>query len=229
MDNIIKIKRCSLWVFIIPLLAINLCLIIVTNFHGIMEPGGAIHNTIPYIDGGASISRTARFYPTYLIFKPAMFLTSVLLFNYWQSNYRLMSSISNDYNYKKYFRFFGITSAAFLILHSIFLGVNLDLSFYKIFRRLVILSFIIFELTAQVFLVINIYKVKSKIITFSRSYILKAKIILVTILVVVAIVSIPVVTSDGNKYVKHMLEWNFFVAVISFYLLSFLFWNARKT
>ena len=36
-----------------------------------------IHNTIPYFDGGASISRTARPYPTWLIFKPAMFINII--------------------------------------------------------------------------------------------------------------------------------------------------------
>ena len=37
-------------------------------------------------DGGASISRTARPYPSWLIFKPAMFLTSFLLIKYWLNN-----------------------------------------------------------------------------------------------------------------------------------------------
>ena len=33
--------------------------------------------TIPYIDGGVSISRTARTYPAYLIFKPGMIITAI--------------------------------------------------------------------------------------------------------------------------------------------------------
>ena len=77
MDKISKVKSISIWVFIIPFIALNLCLILVTQFHGLFPNKlDVIHTTIPYIDGGASISRTARVFPTYLIFKPAMFLTS---------------------------------------------------------------------------------------------------------------------------------------------------------
>ena len=197
----------------------------VTNFHDIMEPGGAIHSTIPYIDGGTSISRTARYYPTNLIFKPAMFITAILLFNYWQANYKLMLYIDDNYNYKKYFRFFGITSAAFLVLHSIFLGVKFDLAFYDLFRRLIILSFIIFELLAQGFLVANLFKIKSRTTAFTNITILKFKILLVSVLCLVAITSVPIVLNEGNTFIKHVLEWNFFAAVMAFYLLSFLFWK----
>ena len=84
MDAINKVKSMSIWIFIVPFLAINTCLILITNFHELFpNKEHIIHNTIPYIDGGASISRTARVFPTYLIFKPAMFLTAYLLIRYW--------------------------------------------------------------------------------------------------------------------------------------------------
>ena len=84
MDNILKVKSMSLWIFIVPFFAINACLILITQFHGLFpNPEHILHDTIPYIDGKASISRTARVFPTYLIFKPAMFLTAFLLIKYW--------------------------------------------------------------------------------------------------------------------------------------------------
>ena len=74
MDKIEKVRSISLWVFIIPFIALNACLILVTKFHGLFpNQEHIILNTIPYIDGQVSISRTARVFPTYLIFKPAMF------------------------------------------------------------------------------------------------------------------------------------------------------------
>ena len=92
--------------FIVPFLALNACLILVTQFHGLFpNQEDVIHSTIPYIDGGASISRTARVFPTYLIFKPAMFLTAYLLFHYWKSNYLLQKNINPKLNYKKFFFF----------------------------------------------------------------------------------------------------------------------------
>ena len=80
MKDINKVKSISIWIFIVPFVAVNTCLILITQFPGLFpNKEDLILNTIPYIDGGASISRTARVFPTYLIFKPAMFLTSYLL------------------------------------------------------------------------------------------------------------------------------------------------------
>ena len=87
MDQISKVKSISIWIFVIPFIAVNTCLILITQFQGLFpNQEDIIHNTIPYFDGGASISRTARPYPSWLIFKPAMFLTSYLLIKYWLYN-----------------------------------------------------------------------------------------------------------------------------------------------
>jgi hypothetical protein len=87
MDNILKVKSISIWIFLIPFLAINTCLILITEFQWLFpNQEDIVHNTFPYIDGGASISRTARPFPSWLIFKPAMFLTSYLLILYWLNN-----------------------------------------------------------------------------------------------------------------------------------------------
>ena len=136
-----------------------------------------------------------------------------------------MKKISPDLGYKNFFLFFGIGSAVFLVLHSIFLGVKFDNDFYKLFRRLVILFFIIFEVVAQTLLVINFCKVKKKINKFINSKILNYKIILVSILIIVAIASIPIISSPGHQFIKHALEWDYFMGVICFYLLTFFFWK----
>ena len=225
MENINKIKKLSLWIFVIPFIALNSCLILITNFHQFFNAEDIIHNTIPYIDGGVSISRTARVFPTYLIFKPAMFVTAFFLIRYWRFNFNLMEKINSNFNYKKKFLFFGIGSAIFLVLHSIFLGITIDNDFYKFFRRVILLSFIIFEITAQAFLVINLYQIKDQIKKFINRRILNFKIILISILVVVAVVSIPFLASTEYKTIKHALEWNYFIGVIGFYLLTFFFWK----
>ena len=124
-QNLLKIKKISIWIFIIPFVALNACLILITNFQQFFAPQDIIHNTIPYIDGGASISRTARVFPTYLIFKPAMFVTAYLLIQYWRYNSNFMGNvICQNLNYNKFFVFFGVGSAIFLVLHSIFLGIK---------------------------------------------------------------------------------------------------------
>ena len=226
-----QIKKLSLWIFIIPFIAINLCLFISVNYEIFdntfltVDQIGRSGSTFPYFDGGVSISRTARTYPTFLIFKPSMFLASALLIMYWIKTNNLINSYQNTEDVNNRFKTFGILSAIFLIIHSILLGVKFDYDLYKFFRRFVLLGFIIFEIVAQSLLVIKFYKLKSTIIKDINNYVLTLKIILVSILVVVAIFSLPIVVTSGNVHFKHALEWNYFVGVILFYLLTFLFWK----
>ena len=101
MDKIKLIRTISLWVFIVPFVSINVCLIIVTQFHQFLELGVSLGPFFPYLDGGASISRTVRNYPLSLIFKPAMFLTSYLLIRYWYLNKNLIIELNQDHKHLK--------------------------------------------------------------------------------------------------------------------------------
>ena len=229
MKEIAQIRKLSLWIFLIPLVAINLCLIISQNPEFLentilaVDQIGRSAFSIPYLDGSLSISRASRTFPQYLIFKPAMFLTAVLLFIYWKNNNQLVNNLnSSNFNYK--FKTFGILSAIFLVIHSILLGVKFDIQIYKLFRRVVLLLFIIFEIIAQGILVYHLYKLKLKLQELVNKRVLVLKIILVSILALVGILSLPILLAKGNTHFKHALEWNYFVGVISFYLLSRFFW-----
>jgi len=229
MDKIAKVKSISIWIFIVPFLALNICLILITQFHELFpNKVNIIHNTIPYIDGQVSISRTARVFPTYLIFKPAMFLTSYLLIKYWLYTKEIILFFNKNNKNIKYIMFFGIGSAILLTLHSVFLGIKFDNELYKLFRKAVMLFFIIFEIVAQAYLVMTYYSFKNHLLKFINQNFLKMKLILVLILVLVALISIPIVTMPGNKFLKHALEWNYFIGVISFYLLTFFMWKNKN-
>ncbi len=230
MEIINQIRKLSLLIFIIPFIAINLCLIVSQNPEFLentiftVDQIGRSGFSIPYFDGSLSISRAARTFPQYLIFKPAMFITAFLLYLYWSKNNQLVNNLnSSNLNYK--FKIFGILSAIFLVVHSILLGVKFDIQIYKLFRRVVLLLFIIFEIVAQGLLVINLYKLKSKIETLINKKVLILKIILVGFLAVIAVLSLPILIKSGNTHFKHALEWNYFVGVILFYLLSNFFWR----
>ena len=230
MEIINQIRKLSLLIFIIPFIAINLCLIVSQNPEFLentiftVDQIGRSGFSIPYFDGSLSISRAARTFPQYLIFKPAMFITAFLLYLYWSKNNQLVNNLkSSNLNYK--FKIFGILSAIFLVIHSILLGVKFDIQIYKLFRRVVLLLFIIFEIVAQGLFVINLYKLKSKIETLINKKILILKMILVGILAIIAVLSLPILIKSGNTHFKHALEWNYFVGVILFYLLSNFFWR----
>ena len=234
MEQIGKVKSISIWIFIIPFVAVNACLLITTQFHSLIEHQYRIFGSFPYIDGAVSISRTARYFPTYLIFKPAMFLTSYLLIKYWIYNKEIVIFFDKEHRYKNKILFFGVASAIALTIHSIFLGVKFDNDLYKLFRRVIMLTFIIFEITAQAYLVAAFYSFRHKLDKYINKIFLKIKIILVSTLIVVAIISIPILALPGDtflnlnlKFLKHALEWDYFLGVIFFYMLTFFMWKKK--
>ena len=230
MKEIAQIRRLSLWIFFIPLIAINLCLFIsqnpeyLENTFFTVDQIGRSGFSIPYLDGSLSISRASRAFPQYLIFKPAMIITAIILYYYWVNNNNLVNKFkSTNINYK--FKTFGILSAVFLAIHSIFLGIKFDIQIYKLMRRVVLLLFIIFEIIAQGILVYHFFKIKEKLSELINKKVLILKAILVTVLASVALLSVPILIDKGNTHFKHALEWNYFVGVLLFYLFTRFLWR----
>ena len=197
MREIAQIRRLSLWIFFIPLIAINLCLFISQNYSLLentifsVDQIGRSGFSIPYLDGSLSISRASRTFPQYLIFKPAMIITAITLYYYWSNNNSLVNKFkSTNIDYK--FKTFGILSAIFLAIHSIFLGIKFDIQIYKLMRRVVLLLFIIFELIAQGMLVYHFFKIKEKLSNFINKKVLIFKALLVSILSIIAVLSLPI-------------------------------------
>ena len=156
-----------------------------------------------------------------------MFLTSYLLIKYWLYNKEIIEKLNSDYKYLKKFVFFGVTSAIALIIHSIFLGIEFDNNLYKLFRRVIMLVFIVFEVAAQTYFVITLYSFKNRLLRFINPNVLKIKLVLVSALIIVAIICIPIISWPGDKFkfLKHLLEWDYFLAIITFYLLTFFMWK----
>ena len=157
-----------------------------------------------------------------------------MLIKYWIYNREIIKFFDKDHKYIKRIFFFGIASAVALTIHSIFLGIKFDNDFYKLFRRVIMLSFIIFEIVAQAYLVATFYSFKNKLIKYINLRYLKIKLLLVTVLILVAVISIPIISLPGNnflgfnlKFFKHTLEWDYFLGIIIFYLLSFKMWKNK--
>lgn len=248
MKELHKIKLLGLWIFLISFLSVNICLVLSQIFvyreSDVLIPGNyffgwKIFNSgdaigergsdwiIPYFDGVSSISRVVRVFPNYLIFKPAMFLVGILLIRYWILNSKIIKDANLELQNKELNKmlFFGISSAIFLIIHAIFLGIKFDISIYKLFRRLILLCFIFFEISAQFYLIRIYFKNEKKIKNFINQKILILKKFLVYSLILIAILILPFLPFNNLKILKHMLEWNYFLGVILFYLLTFFLWK----
>ena len=211
MNEIAQIRKLSLWIFFVPLIAINLCLFISQNSEFLentffrVDMIGRSGFSIPYLDGSLSISRASRTFPQFLIFKPAMIITAVMLYYYWSNNNNLVNKFKlSNVNYK--FKTFGILSAIFLAIHSIFLGIKFDIQIYKLMRRVILLLFIIFEIIAQGILVYHFFKIKNKLSELIVNKILILKAVLVSVLALVAVLSLPLLLYKDNTQFKHTLE-----------------------
>tara|TARA_Y100000816_G_scaffold164645_1_gene117962 strand:- start:144 stop:614 length:471 start_codon:yes stop_codon:yes gene_type:complete len=154
-----------------------------------------------------------------------MFITSYLLIRYWLNTKNIINNFNKDYKNTKKIVFFGVGSAILLSVHALFLGVKFEYDIYKLFRRVVMLSFIIFELIAQAYLIKFFYEIKKDLENYINIIYLKIKRILITILIIVSIIAIPFLPFDNFKFLKHALEWNVFLGVIIFYLLTHLMWK----
>ena len=81
-------------------------------------------------------------------------------------------------------------------------------------------SYVFFDLILSI-----LYKLKNRMVDKINLKYLKLKGLLVSLLIIIAILAIPLVSMPGNKFIKHPLEWDYFVGVISFYLLTFFMWK----
>jgi hypothetical protein len=185
----------------------------------------------PYFYGEVSISRTARFFPSILIFKTLIILSSILLFLYWKNNLNLFNEFKNKNILGKFsniFFYLGMLSCVFLMLHATFLGLDFDSKIFSKIRKAIIILFILFEVSAQIFLTRNLYRFKEELTEYIRPLILKTKIIFVsTVLVVTSVAFIILAFYDPGTKFKHILEWNYFASLLFYYMLSRLIWKEQ--
>ena len=76
------------------------------------------------------------------------------------------------------------------------------------------------------------YSFKNRLLKYINIKVLRLKLILVSVLIIVAVISIPLISLPGDdilgfnvKFFKHALEWDYFIGVITFYLLTFFMWK----
>ena len=193
------------------------------------NPSGFAKVKNPYVHGEVSISRTARFYPATLIFKPLIILSALILLLYWKNNLNLFNELKNKNilsKFSKSFFYVGLLSCIFLMLHAIFLGVDIDSEIFKKIRRLIIILFILSEISAQIILTKNLFIFKQELKNYIKPLVLKIKVTFVILVFFITLISFGIlIFADPSSNFKHMLEWNYFSFLLFYYLLSRLLWR----
>ena len=111
-------------------------------------------------------------------------------------------------------------------MHAVFLGLDFDSKLFSRARRIIIILFILFELFAQISLTILLFKFKEKLIKSINCFILKTKIVFISIVFVITSVSFVILSWGNPSYIfKNVLEWNYFTLLLLYYGLSRLLWK----
>ena len=182
----------------------------------------------PIFYGEASISNIVKRYPVKLIFKPLMYISVILMIFYWYYNKLILNNLL-DRKKNNIFFLFGVSSAIFLLFHVIFLGWNFENEIFRKGRRYFIVFFILFEVLAQAFLIKDIFKNKLKLMYFLNNIVINLKLIFVFLVCLSTLIIIVILSKfDLSDKVDYVLEWNYFLILLLFYLLSSLLWKKQS-
>ena len=203
----------SFLLFVIPAVTLFICFQIIAYYY-------PDFHTIPFIDGKASVSMIGRGEKTIITFKSGFFLYIFVsvLFYLKISNFFLLNGIVNK------FKIYGLLANFFLCVYILALGR--DESFYEISRRLAIIFYIANIYINHIYLtkILRLLKSKKKI-EFNNIY-LAIFYIIIACMTILVIIGMPWV-NPLFKYpdqLKNIVEWNFFLLTIIFYIpLSLMF------
>ena len=179
----------------------------------------------PIIYGETSISNIVKRYPIKFIFKPLMYISVILMIFYWYYNNLIINKIINLRIRSKFF-IFGILSAIFLLLHTIFLGWVFETEALTKIRRSFVVFFIFFEVLAQAYLIKDIFLKKEEIFKYLNNVVVYCKLAFVFLICLTTLLIIIILSAaDLDSKIDYILEWNYFLILLIFYLLSSIMWK----
>ena len=211
MKSIIKIS--PLIAFILPILTVLISYYLSIKFD-------YVQFCIPNIDGCTSISQVGRYPPINYFFKTFMFISILIIFIYWKSNYTLLSHNNSLLLYKITF-LLGIFSVIFFALYITFLGEG---DYYRFFRRIGIFIYIFFTVVSELLLSIS-YKKNSYL--FKNDKIINFKFYFNLVLSIFGLILLPLVIYKIINYpnFKNIVSWNYFILIQINFLITFFCWK----
>ena len=179
----------------------------------------------PFVNGEVSISNLVKRFPINYLFKPLLFITSLLMIFYWLTYQKIFWNVTEIKKINK-FTVFGVLSGLFLFFHVWFLGTAIDNDIFNKIRRLVLVFFILCEILAQFFLTKRLYLNFHKFNKFISRKILNIKIIFISLIIISSVFIISILSFNNlDSKIDYILEWNYFALLLFFYLLSALMWK----
>ena len=247
MKLVSKSRLLGLVIFVLPIVALNSILVLSQSFEFKYDPipgnyyndiriynaGDALRDkqdiqrlgfAIPYIDGTTSISRLGRVFPNWLVFKPLMIFTGILLCFFWRNQKKIFADLDADQKMVNKFYYFGLVSGITLIIHSIFLGIKFDNDLFKFLVRLNLACCVLFAISTKFYFVKCVKKVSETYLELKNIY-FKIQYFLSHMLLIILFLSLFLLFFENSKTFIQIIEWNYFVLIFLFYLLYFLSWR----
>jgi hypothetical protein len=200
-------------------------LFVVNGAYLISIAGDHIPKCIPYLAGCTSVSAAGRYGLAYFFFKAGMLPTAILLATFWFFCRRWLLLLGDtDGRMVRAMVFTGCTSAAFLIVYTVFLGSEGE--FYGLMRRYGVNIYFSFGYLAQLMLLGRLQILKRAGVVDLPRGILTGKLTLLIVMLLLGLASIPMsdVFTDKHRPIN-IVEWNFSALTISYFFLTWRAWR----
>ncbi len=203
---------------LLPLLVVNIAYMMSAG-------GGHIPQCIPYLQGCTSISAAGRYGISFFFFKAGMIPEAVALAAFWFLCRRWLLLLGDaDGLMTRAIVFTGCTSAAFLIVYTIFLGSDGD--FYRLMRRYGVNIYFSFSYLAQLMLLSRLQRLQKNADLNLPPYILTGKLTILIAMLVIGLCSIPlsdIFTDDPRP--RNIVEWIFALLMVSYHFFTWRAWR----
>ena len=213
-----KLSLVSILLFLIPFFTIIICLENHSNFKN--------EDIFPFFDGKVSISLVGRQFYNVILFKLSFLIYGLLSILF----YSFLFTHFNKFKLENNMNIMGLFLNIFLFIYLIFLG-DKSLHLSSLIRRIAIILYIIllFIIHIRSFFYLKILTNKKK-----GFFLILSQNICIFFLIVMSlfvIIGSPWVNPliDYPYNLKNVIEWNFFLISILFYLpMSVLLYNLKK-
>lgn len=208
----------ALWTGLLPLFVVNMAYLIAVA-------GDHVPKCITYLQGCTSISAAGRYGWSYFFFKAGMIPAAVLLAAFWFFCRRWLLILGDtDGPMVRAIVFTGFTSAAFLILYSVFLGSQGD--FYSLMRRYGVNIYFSFSYLAQLMLLSRLQRLRKAGRLSVPRQILTGKLTLMLAMLFLGLASIPMsdIFTDSRRP-RNIIEWIFALLMVSYYFFAWRAWR----
>lgn len=201
---------------LLPLLGVHISYVMAAYHHEVSW-------CIPYLTGCSSISEAGRQPPASYVFRATVISGAVFMIFYWQLMKAWLQKLGDNLHIiPKILPYLGTVACLFLIIYATVLGSEGD--FYQLLRRHGIIVFFGLTALAQLLTTYRLAHFKQTCL-FSIFY---WKLGICSAQLGLGLISIPILAFYEQDEIKDILEWNFALLMMSFFILSYIAWRITR-